>query len=193
MSPDSIITKAKKVAKQQYGDHSLKNRALSIDGISVKSIPLHITKDPYYGIGHLALTNARIISMKGTQIIEKGTLLIKDGRIEGVGATKNMVIPKEYQMMDVSGKTIIPGLVDLHLHMRIPPDVFPQQSWMFLTNLAYGVTTARDPSLSYDSFGYKELLETGEMLGPRLFSVGRYRNKTIYVAHTATTPMDSRG
>ena len=173
VSPDSIITKAKKVAKQQYGDHSLKNRALSIDGISVKSIPLHITKDPYYGIGQLALTNARIISMKGTQIIEKGTLLIKDGRIEGVGATKNMVIPKEYQMMDVSGKTIIPGLVDLHLHMRIPPDVFPQQSWMFLTNLAYGVTTARDPSLSYDSFGYKELLETGEMLGPRLFSVGR--------------------
>ncbi|MDO5969879.1 amidohydrolase family protein [Flavivirga aquimarina] len=171
--PDSIIVKAKRVAKQIYGDNKLRNRSLSIDSISVKAIPLTITKDTYYGKGQLAFTNVRIISMKGNQIIENGTVLIKDGRIERIGATKNMVIPKNYQTMDLSGKTIIPGLVDLHLHMRIPPDVFPQQSWMFLTNLAYGVTTARDPSLSYDSFGYKELLETGQMLGPRLFSVGR--------------------
>jgi len=67
----------------------------------------------------------------------------------------------------------MPGLVDLHLHMCVPPDIFPQQSWMYLINLAYGVTTARDPSSNFGSFGYAELLQSGQMLGPRLYTVGR--------------------
>jgi len=41
--------------------------------------------------------------------------------------------------------------------------------WSYLANLAYGVTTARDPSSSFDSFGYAEALETGKMNSPRLF------------------------
>jgi hypothetical protein len=44
---------------------------------------------------------------------------------------------------------------------------------MYLVNLAYGVTTARDPSSSYDAFGYAELLASGQMIGPRLYTVGR--------------------
>jgi hypothetical protein len=67
----------------------------------------------------------------------------------------------------------MPGIVDMHLHMHLPDDIFPQQSWALLINLAYGVTTARDPSTGSDVFGYSELLMTGQMLGPRLYNTGR--------------------
>jgi hypothetical protein len=67
----------------------------------------------------------------------------------------------------------MPGLIDVHLHMFVPVDISPQQSWMYMANLAYGVTTACDPSSSYESFIHAELLETGQMIGPRLYTVGR--------------------
>src|SRR5277367_5910830 len=75
--------------------------------------------------------------------------------------------------MDVSGKVIMPGLVDIHAHMRPPFDLYTTQSWMHMAALAYGVTTARDPQAhTHDLFEYLDLLDTGEMLGPREFTTG---------------------
>jgi hypothetical protein len=110
--------------------------------------------------------------MQGKKVIERGTILISNGRFTKVGSSKTIQIPKGAKVYDLRGKTIMPGFVDLHLHMRLAPNVFPQQAWQYLVNLAYGVTTARDPASSYDSFGYTELLQTGQMIGPRLFSSG---------------------
>lgn len=121
----------------------------------------------------LALRNVRIITMRGDRVIEHGTIVLKNGRIFSVGRGNAVAVPADAKVMDLTGTTVMPGFIDVHLHMRVPSNIFPQQSWMFLINLAYGVTTARDPSLSFDSYGYKELLETGQMLGPRLFTVGR--------------------
>lgn len=127
-----------------------------------------------YGKGMIALKNARIISMQGNKVLENGTVLIKDGRIIGVGEAAKITIPADAQVFDLSGKTIIPGFIDTHNHMfeAVPPDVFMQQSWQRLLTLSYGVTTIRDPSGSFDTFGYGELVETGQMMGPRLFTVG---------------------
>lgn len=137
---------------------------------------INVTASSLYGKGTIALTNVRILTMRNDKVIEKGTVIIKDGRFTAIGVSSIIAIPPNAKVLDLQGKTIMPGLIDLHLHMRIPPDVFPQQSWMFLINLAYGVTTGRDPSLSYDSYGYTELLRTGQMIGPRLFTVGRAVN-----------------
>lgn len=127
-----------------------------------------------YGKGMIALKNARVISMQGNKVIEIGTVLIKDGRFIAVGESTKIVIPAEAQVFDLSGKTIIPGFIDTHNHMfeAVPPDVYMQQSWQRLLTLSYGVTTIRDPSGSFDTFGYGELVETGQMMGPRLFTVG---------------------
>ncbi|HEY8898152.1 MAG TPA: amidohydrolase family protein [Niastella sp.] len=128
-----------------------------------------------YGNGMIAFKNARIISMQGNKVIENGTVLIKNGRIIGVEETAKIMIPAEAQVFDLSGQTIIPGFIDTHNHMfeAVPPDVFLQQSWQRLLTLSYGVTTIRDPSGSFDTFGYGELVETGQMMGPRLFTVGQ--------------------
>lgn len=122
----------------------------------------------------IALKNARIITMHGNDVIENGTLLIKDGRIVSIGESKKLFIPNEIPVFEMNGKTIMPGLIDMHSHMysAVPPDVFLQQSWQRLLEFSYGVTTMRDPSGSFDTFGYGELVEAGQAIGPRLFTVG---------------------
>ncbi|MBS1500591.1 MAG: PD40 domain-containing protein [Bacteroidetes bacterium] len=172
IDPDKIVAAAGETPqpKNEFG-------LISDDYITAKVAPdtvisLNVTAPASFAHGMVALKNARIITMQGDKVIERGVILIKDGRFAAVGTAKQIRIPKGVKTIDLSGKTIIPGFVDLHLHMRVPPDIFPQQSWMFLVNLAYGVTTARDPSSNYDDFGYAELLQTGQMIGPRLFSSG---------------------
>jgi Tol biopolymer transport system component len=139
----------------------------------IEGIKLTIKVPSNYGKGIVVISGARIITMKDSEVIENGIIIIKNGRILNVGKTGQVIIPEGATIHDAKGKTIIPGFIDLHLHMRLSPDIFPQQSWMFLANLAYGVTTVRDPSLNFDSYGYTELLQYGKMIGPRLYSVGR--------------------
>ena len=97
-----------------------------------------------------------------------------DSRISAVGSRGSLDIPDEANIFNVSGTTIMPGIVDTHAHWyEIRRGVLDKQNWNFLANLAYGVTTGRDPQTSTnDTFAYQDLVETGEMLGPRAFSTG---------------------
>ncbi|PWS33381.1 amidohydrolase family protein [Pedobacter paludis] len=131
-------------------------------------------KIPYAKNAHrFALTNARLLTMNKGRIIEKGTVLIENGKIIAVGGSNRVSIPQRTVKINLMGKTVIPGLIDVHAHVRVIPDIFPSQFWKFQANLAYGVTTIHDPSLSYDGYGYSELLNSGKMTGPRLFHVGK--------------------
>jgi imidazolonepropionase-like amidohydrolase/Tol biopolymer transport system component len=123
--------------------------------------------------GTAVLSGARIITMKGDEIIEKGDIVITDNRITAVGAKGKVAIPAGAKVVDVTGKTIIPGFVDAHAHMWPPRDVHQSQVWQYLSNLAYGVTTTRDPqSSTTDVYTYADLVETGEILGPRVLTTG---------------------
>jgi hypothetical protein len=67
----------------------------------------------------------------------------------------------------------MPGLVDIHSHMASPPGVHRSQLWAYEMNLAYGVTTTRNPQTgNTDVLTYSDLVETGDLLGPRIFSTG---------------------
>jgi hypothetical protein len=73
----------------------------------------------------------------------------------------------------VHGKTIIPGYIDIHAHMWPTWGVHKTQVYEYLANLAYGVTTTRDPQTSTtDVLTYGDLVETGELIGPRIFTTG---------------------
>jgi Tol biopolymer transport system component/imidazolonepropionase-like amidohydrolase len=123
--------------------------------------------------GTVALRGASIVTMKGDEILAPGDILITDNRIVALGRQGMIAIPAGAKVIDVSGKYIIPGFVDAHAHMRPPSDVYNTQVWTHMANLAYGVTTARDPqSHTNDLFAYIDMLETGEMLGPREFTTG---------------------
>ncbi len=124
--------------------------------------------------GVVAFSGARIITMNGDEVIENGTVVITDNRISAVGPAGQVSIPAGARQFDVNGKTIMPGLVDVHAHMGYDVlDINPQKEWQYYANLAYGVTTTHDPSASTQTvFSQAEMIEAGVMVGPRVFSTG---------------------
>ncbi|MEX0916144.1 MAG: amidohydrolase, partial [Wenzhouxiangellaceae bacterium] len=129
--------------------------------------------------GRIALTGARVVTMRDAygrqEVIENGTVLVSGNRIEAVGAADDVEVPSEYRSIDVSGHTIIPGLVDAHAHGAMSNNQLqPRQNWMQYANLAFGVTTIHDPSNeNWSIFSMAELQRTGDAVAPRIFSTGR--------------------
>lgn len=123
--------------------------------------------------GTIALTGARLITMRGDEVIERGDLVITDNRIVAVGPSGAVQIPNGADVRDMSGKTIYPGLVDVHGHTWVAWGLHRTQISQFLAQLAYGVTTQRDPQTSSEDYvTYTDLMETGEFIGPRVLSTG---------------------
>ncbi|MEM9525294.1 MAG: amidohydrolase family protein [Bacteroidota bacterium] len=140
-----------------------------LDTVGMK-IPLRIKADQ--PSGRIALTNARIITMEGDEVIARGTVLLNGNTIEKVGA--RVKVPKDAKTVDCTGKTIMPGIVDVHGHLGdFRYGLSPQRNWYYDANLAYGVTTAHDPSSNSEMiFSHAEMIKAGKVLGPRLFSTG---------------------
>ncbi len=124
--------------------------------------------------GKLLLRGARVLTMKQHEIIEDADILIENNRIVAVGQRGGVTVPPGAEVRDVTGKTIIPGFVDTHYHAQwLIPETHSTQAWQYLANLAYGVTTTRDPqTATTDILTYSDLVETGAMLGPRSYSTG---------------------
>jgi Tol biopolymer transport system component len=124
--------------------------------------------------GTIALRGARLITMKGSEVVENGTVVVTGNRITAVGPANTVTVPAGARVIDVSGKTILPGYVDIHAHMWPPWGIYRQQNWQYLVNLAYGVTTTRDPqTMTPDVIAYSDLVAAGRMLGPRIFTTAR--------------------
>jgi len=134
-------------------------------------VEIVVEKDKPKGI--IALRNARLITMKGDEVIARGDIVITDNRITAIGPSGKVKVPAGAIIRDVAGKTIMPGLVDIHAHTWVAWGVHRSQVSQFLAQLAFGVTTQRDPQTSSeDALTYQDLMETGQLIGPRLYSTG---------------------
>ncbi len=122
--------------------------------------------------GLIAFTNAHIITMKGNEVIDRGTVLVEGNKIKAVG--RNISIPSGTKVINCSGKTIMPGIIDAHAHgNHFNSGLTQQQSWTYYVNLSYGVTTMHDPSANTEwVFAQSELQKSGTIAGPRVFSTG---------------------
>jgi imidazolonepropionase-like amidohydrolase len=95
--------------------------------------------------GTIAFTNARIVTMNKRQVIERGTVVARAGRITCVGSCQTAGADR---IVNASGKTIIPGLVDMHAHhYREWRGMRPRHDYEQAIYLAYGVTTTTDVSM----------------------------------------------
>ena len=178
----------------QVFSRDLKDAFAFVDGA-----PKDLPKAPEAGInigfsrpydaptGRIALTGARIITMKGDEVIEQGTIVLNGNRIEAIGPAASLTVPADAKVIDAAGKTIIPGLVDAHWHGSMGSDeIIPQQSWINYAALAFGVTTIHDPSNdTSEIFAHSELAKAGEVVGPRIFSTGT-------ILYGATTPFTAK-
>ena len=123
--------------------------------------------------GSVVLSGARVATMKGDEVLERADVVVTGNRIAALGPKGRVAIPAGAKVIDVTGKTILPGFVDVHAHMWPPRGVHQPQVWYYLSNLAYGVTTTRDPQTSTnDMFAYTDLVEAGEIIGPRVMGTG---------------------
>ena len=143
------------------------------EGYKPGEIRIKVTVQKDIPSGKVLLQNARIITMKGDEVIERGDVLIENARIKQVGTAGSISVDGSVQKMDMNGKTIVPGFVDTHAHMWPAWGIHKNQVWMYAANLAYGVTTTRDPqTATTDVLTYSDLVETGQIIGPRVYSTG---------------------
>ena len=142
----------------------IKNEAVAID--------LTLTTDKPNG--KLAFTGAKIITMDGDNVIENGTIVVEENKIIAVGKTEDIKVPGDAIIIDVTGKVIMPGIIDTHAHLNaFRYGLSPQKEWPYYTNLAYGITATHDPSSNSEmSLSQSEMVRAGNMVGPRIFTTG---------------------
>jgi imidazolonepropionase-like amidohydrolase/Tol biopolymer transport system component len=123
---------------------------------------------------NIVISGARIVTMKGDEVIDDGRIVIENNRIKAIGKASEIAIPAGAQQFDAHGKTMIPGLIDVHWHGSMGEDgIIPQTSWVNYASLAFGVTTLHDPSNDTGQiFTQSEMQRAGSVIGPRIYSTG---------------------
>jgi imidazolonepropionase-like amidohydrolase len=124
--------------------------------------------------GTIVLRGGRVITMRGDEVIDRADVLVQGNRITRICPGTCADVPLTTRVVPIPGKTVIPGLIDVHAHMGYATlDITPQRLWAYRANLAFGVTTTHDPSASTQAaFAQAELVEAGRIVGPRVFSTG---------------------
>ena len=122
----------------------------------------------------VAIVGARVVTMRGDEVIPDGVVVVRENRITAVGPRASTPVPPGATVVDAAGKTVVPGLVDAHWHGGMGEDgIIPQQSWVDFASLAFGVTTVHDPSNDTSTiFTHAEMQKAGLVVGPRVFSTG---------------------
>ena len=127
--------------------------------------------------GVVAFVGGKVITMEGekhNQVIDNGVVVVEGNKITAVGANGEVSIPKGAVIIDITGKSIMPGLIDAHAHgPQGTSEIIPQQNWKNYAGLTLGVTTIHDPSNdTTEFFAASEMQKAGSIVGPRSYSTG---------------------
>jgi len=127
----------------------------------------------------IALTHVRVIDGTGAAARDDQTILLSKGKIESVSASASASVPKDAQVLDLHGYTLIPGLVGMHDHMFYPMGngIFGEMGFSFpRLYLAGGVTTIRTTgSLEpYTDLELRKEIDGGQVPGPKMHATGPY-------------------
>lgn len=122
----------------------------------------------------IALVGGRVLTMKGDEVIPDGVVVVENNRIVAVGPRGTTKVPGDAKVVNVEGKTVMPGLVDVHWHGGFgTEEIVPQRNWVMYASLGFGVTTIHDPSNDTSTvFAASEMAKAGLITAPRIFSTG---------------------
>ncbi len=147
----------------------------------------------------VALAHVRVIDGTGGPAREEQTIVLAKGKIESIANAGSANVPKNAQVLDLQGYSVIPGLVGMHDHMFYPMGngVYGEMAYSFpRLYLAGGVTTLRTTgSLEpYTDLEVKHKIDSGEMPGPKIHATGPYlegQGSWVLQAHKLTGPEDA--
>ncbi len=149
------------------------NAAAGNDGYTPDERRIEVSANRDIPQGNVVLRGARVVTMNGDEVIENADVVVTNNRITQVTAGQAGNLPADATVIDVTGTTIVPGFVDTHAHMWNLWGLHWSRPWTYLANLAYGVTTTRDPqTATTDVLTYADRVDAGEIPGPRVYSTG---------------------
>ena len=134
----------------------------------------------------LLLTAAQLLDVRDGSLIEDAAVLVEDGRIAAVGTRDAVEAPAGARRLDLPGATLLPGLIDMHVHLTSSPDYHGYrrlalsderkaiQGVVHAERTLYaGFTTVRNVGAgSYGDVALRDAINAGEVPGPRLFVSG---------------------
>jgi len=144
--------------------------------------------------GCVALQGGRVITMRDEVVHERGTILVEGNRISTVGDMGDVEVPPHATVVDCTGKTLMPGLVDGHGHIDgvTGNGVTPQKQAPRFAALAFGVTTNFDPfSSELPTYESTETTQAGLTVGPRWIGTGAAVHGRPHNFFHLHTPIDS--
>lgn len=124
--------------------------------------------------GKLVLKGAQVVTMGAAGNLESATIVVEGDRILQVARPGEASIPQDAEVVDLSGKTILPGFIDSHWHgLYSAQGITPETNWSLVAGLAFGITTAFDPFAdTHEVFAVSEMAQAGKTLSPRIYSTG---------------------
>ncbi len=142
----------------------------------------------------VALVGATLIDGSGGPALPDAVVVVRKGRVESVGARGGFELPERTTELDLTGRWIIPGLIDAHVHLT--DGTAGVLDWSLLRYLAWGVTTVRDVHGGLETvLELREVLNRGSEPGPRMYAAGAEIDglPTTYAdAIGANRPKDAR-
>jgi imidazolonepropionase-like amidohydrolase len=150
----------------------------------------------------VALTHVRVIDGTGGAVQEDRTIIISQGKIQAVGSSSQIAPPAGAKVMELTGHTVIPGLIGMHEHMHYPAGggipMYPLHAFSFpRLYLGCGVTTMRTAGSMepYTELRVKDLIDAGRMPGPKIDVTGPFLEgapATVPQMYELKSPEDAR-
>lgn len=128
--------------------------------------------------GVYAITDVTVIPMDREEVLERHTVIIRDGRIMEVGPSDQTSLPAGAEQIDGSGKYLIPGLAEMHGHIPGPDNPQYAEDVLFLY-ISNGVTTVRNMAGHPYHLELRERIDRGELPGPAIFAAGPWLGGNI--------------
>jgi imidazolonepropionase-like amidohydrolase len=123
----------------------------------------------------LAITHVAVIDATGTAPQDDMTVLIADEHITAVGPSRSVAIPRGSQVLDASGRFLVPGLADMHAHLTGASEPTGSREFILPLLLANGITSVRDMGGDLDALlKLRHEIESGQLQAPRIFFAGPY-------------------
>ncbi|HJW47235.1 MAG TPA: amidohydrolase family protein [Lysobacter sp.] len=155
-------------------------RSLLLSGLAAISGASH-AQDPAPAQPATVITAARMLDVRSGRMVEQPQLVVRGGRIESVGRAGDAV-PADARRVDLAGMTLLPGLIDMHVHLDSDPTYggytglqFGDRFWSVLTvphaqkTLMAGFTTVRNVGSSdWNDVGLRQAIDEGKIVGPRV-------------------------